>query len=130
MELFVTPTIAAILTFLYIALAVSVIRTRGSEGVGVGHGESKLLERRIRAHGNFAEYVPIALILILLLELTGAQSTLLWGLGAALIVGRAAHAFALSSLTLRPKARVGGMILTLGTLISAAATLLLRTLGL
>lgn len=51
-----------------------------------------VLQRKVRAYGNFTEYVPIALLFILVLELMQAQPWLLWLLGTALTVGRIAHA--------------------------------------
>ena len=59
---------AAPLAFLYIALAINVIRLRFKHRVSLGAGEVPKLERAIRAHGNFAEYVPFALLLIGLSE--------------------------------------------------------------
>ncbi|MEB3278673.1 MAG: MAPEG family protein [Lyngbya sp.] len=52
-----------------------------------------ILQRQIRAHGNFIEYVPLALLFILALELMAAPSGLLWVLGTALTLGRIAHAW-------------------------------------
>jgi uncharacterized protein len=127
-----TTLYAALLALFYLALAINVIRTRGSAGVSLGDGGDLLLQRRIRAHGNFAEYVPIALILMVLAEIAGTATVLIHGLGLALVVGRAMHAFAMSSLTIRPVARVGGMVLTFAVIASAAITCLVaagRTLG-
>ncbi|MBD2100759.1 MAPEG family protein [Leptolyngbya sp. FACHB-261] len=54
-----------------------------------------VLQRKVRAHANFVEYVPLALLFILALELSNSQVWLLWFLGSALTVGRLAHAWAL-----------------------------------
>ena len=54
-----------------------------------------LLQRKIRAHGNFAEYVPHALLFVLVLELMQVQIWLLWLLGSSLSVARIAHAWGL-----------------------------------
>lgn len=113
---------AGLLGLLYLPLAANVIRIRRADRISLGDGGNTLLERRIRAHGNFAEYVPIALILIALAEAGGSPPWLIHGLGIALVIGRAMHAFALSSLTLRLRARVGGMVLTLNVIGIAAAT--------
>ncbi len=113
---------AGLLGLLYLPLAANVIRIRRADRISLGDGGNSLLERRIRAHGNFAEYVPITLILIALAEAGGGAAALIHGLGIVFVIGRAMHAFALSSLTLRLKARVGGMILTLTVIGIAAAT--------
>lgn len=113
---------AGLLGLLYLPLAANVIRIRRADSISLGDGGNTLLERRIRAHGNFAEYVPIALILIALAEAGGSPSWLIHGLGIALVIGRAMHAVALTSLTPRSLARVGGMIATLNVIGIAAAT--------
>jgi uncharacterized protein len=77
-------------------------------------GDATLL-RRIRAHGNFAETVPLALLLIALLELRGAPASWLWGLGGALLAGRVLHATGL--LTQGPMwMRLAGMVLTVSAI--------------
>lgn len=54
-----------------------------------------MLQRKTRAYGNFTEYVPLALLFILVLELIHSQNWLLWLLGSTLTVGRIAHAWGL-----------------------------------
>jgi len=46
----------------------------------------------IRAHGNFAEYVPLTLLLMALCELAGVGALWLHVGGLALLVGRILHA--------------------------------------
>lgn len=116
----VTPIYAAVLGLFYIALSANVIRTRKGQSVSLGDGGDLLLTRRIRGHGNFAEYVPIALILLAFLEAGGAHALLVHVLNAALVLGRLMHGFALSTLTLRPFCRTGGMVLTFGVIAVAA----------
>ena len=55
--------------------------------VPLGEGTSEDLRRRLRAHANFAEYVPLALILMALLELQGAGGIVLNIIGVLLLVG-------------------------------------------
>lgn len=54
-----------------------------------------LLQRTVRAHSNFTESVPHALLLIVALELMHSESWLLWLLGGALTIARIAHAWGL-----------------------------------
>ena len=113
----ITMITAGLLALLYFRLSTQVIGTRRSAQVSLGTGGDELLERRIRAHGNFAEYTPFILLLIGLLELNGAP---IWGVAIVavmLMAGRLLHAFALSSLTRRMKCRVWGMGLTFGALL-------------
>ncbi len=51
------------------------------------------LQRKVRAHGNFAEYVPHGLLFIVVLELMQAQGWLVWFLGSTLTIARIAHAY-------------------------------------
>lgn len=52
-----------------------------------------ILQRKVRAFGNFMEYVPLALLLILILELINSPAWLLWLLGIVLTIARIAHAW-------------------------------------
>lgn len=122
----VTPLYAGLLGVIYILLAALVIRTRMSARVALGSGGNELLERRIRAHGNFAEYVPLGIVLIGVLELMAASVYLLHFLGITLLAGRLLHAFSLSTLTKRPAARVAGMLLTLTSVAVGSVVCLMR----
>ena len=46
----------------------------------------------IRIHGNAAEYIPIALLMMLVYELNGGARTTLHVCGCALVLGRVLHA--------------------------------------
>ena len=95
MHIAAAPTItlifAAALGLLNIWLGLRVSRGRMTHKVLIGHGDVPALEARMRAHANFNEYVPIALILMLLIELNVGPSRWLWGLGALLVVARIVH---------------------------------------
>jgi uncharacterized protein len=52
-----------------------------------------ILQRKVRAHGNFTEYVPHGLMFIVVLELMRSPSWLLWLLGGVLTIARIAHAW-------------------------------------
>jgi uncharacterized membrane protein YecN with MAPEG domain len=54
-----------------------------------------VLQRTMRSHGNFTEYVPLSLLFIIALELMQAQTSLLWSLGIILTLARIAHAWGL-----------------------------------
>ncbi len=125
----ITPIYAALLALLLVALAVNVVRGRRRAGVSLGDGGDELLTRRIRAHGNFVEYVPMALILMVMIEERGAEAAWVHGLNGALLLGRLMHAFALSSLTPRPFPRTGGMALTMLVIVAAVIQLLRDAIG-
>ena len=65
---------AALLALYYIYLSINVVKIRKAEGISLGNGSHASLERATRAHGNFIEYVPFALILIFLAEFQGLGS--------------------------------------------------------
>ncbi|MBE9158034.1 MAPEG family protein [Nodosilinea sp. LEGE 06152] len=52
-----------------------------------------LLQRKVRAYGNFIEFVPLALLFILALELMQVSSWVVWLLGITLTIARIAHAW-------------------------------------
>lgn len=122
----VTAFYAALLASLLVALSMRVIARRRSARVALGDGGDEELTRRIRAHANFAEYVPLALLLMLLAELSGTPAWLLHALGLALLSGRVVHAWALATANLR--ARVAGMGLTFGVLAAGALCCLVGAL--
>lgn len=55
--------------------------------------DNGILQRKVRAHGNFAEYVPHGLLFVIGLELMQAQVWLVWLLGSMLTAARIAHAY-------------------------------------
>ncbi len=115
--LFVTSTIAAFLTIIFIQLSFAVINLRRKNKVGLGSGGHEELERAIRAQGNFAEYVPIGVILIACLELNGAPWWLVLIPGVTLIIGRLIHAKGINTPPPDFSKRVLGMKFTFFTLI-------------
>ncbi len=122
----VTSLYAALLVGLYLALAARVIRGRRGKRIDMGSGDDRLFERHVRAHANFAEYAPLGLLLLLLLELQGRPGWLLHALGLSLLAGRALHAWSFSVAERRPVSRVAGTALTL-TVLGVAALLLLTS---
>jgi uncharacterized protein len=115
-----TPLWAALLALLYLVLAAQVIRARYRTRTALGIGNDPGLERAIRAHANFAEYVPLTLILLTLAELQGASPWLLHLLGALLFAGRAVHAYGISQTEEVLIRRSAGVVLTFGVLVTAA----------
>lgn len=110
--LVITPLYLGLAGLLYLGLVYRVIRLRYAQRIGVGTGD-KWLQRRIRAHANFAEYAPLALLLLVAAELQGMPALVLHGFGSALFLGRAVHAFGISQEPERLIFRQVGMVLTL-----------------
>src|ERR1700712_5432001 len=75
-----------------IALSVPISLRRARLGIEIGDPhEDVTLTRRIRAHGNFTEYVPLALLLIALVE-ASKNLHAATALAVVLLVARIAHA--------------------------------------
>ena len=113
-----------------LALIANVIRLRFKHQVGLGDGGEDELIKAIRMHGNFIETVPLALILMLLLEIQVAMPAILHGLGLFLVIGRAAHAYALYQTDGTSYARVAGTLMTVTVIGLASFLCLLRGFGL
>jgi uncharacterized protein len=109
----VTALYAGLLGLISIGVSFPAGRLRGQLGVSVGDGGNKDLLLAMRRHGNFVEYVPMALILIAVLELNQVGTNVLHGLGLALVVGRLAHAFGINANNMKTVGRLIGASLTL-----------------
>lgn len=111
----VTAGAAALLNF-WLGLRVS--RLRMSEKIMVGDGGNVRLLARMRAQLNFAEYAPLVLILIALVELARGTQTWLWGVALVFIVGRVLHAFGMDGWN---PGRMIGIATTMLTMLGLAA---------
>lgn len=104
----VTILYAGLLSLLSLVLSSLSGRVRGKVGVSIGDGGNKEMMLAMRRHANFVEYVPLALLLIALLEMNGVSPTAIHTLGAALVVCRIAHAFGLQADTMNTVGRFIG----------------------
>lgn len=95
--LHITALYAGLLGLLSIVLAVQTGQVRGKSGITLGDGGNEELVLAMRRHANFVEYVPLALILIGLLEMNGVSGTAVHALGAILFVSRVSHAYGFRS---------------------------------
>ena len=116
----ITLAFASLNALIFIFLSILVVRGRITEKVSVGAGGKPSLELRIRAHGNFAEYVPLALFLLALLEANDQPQAFLCILGTALTVGRISHAIGLTRGLAPNPLRFVGTLLTWVTIAVAA----------
>ena len=118
-SLHVTALYAGILGLMSLALAMAAGMQRGSAGISVGDGGNPDLLLAMRRHANFLEYVPMALILLGVLESNGVSDTALHALGASLVVARVAHAVGLKGDTMQG----------IGRLIGAGGTMLVSVVA-
>lgn len=93
----ITALYASILMIFALVLSFKAGGFRGKTGISVGQGEpiNMDLAQRVRVHQNFLEYVPMAIILMGILELNGGNATFLHVFGVVLIIARIAHAIGL-----------------------------------
>ncbi len=118
------PDIAALYAglnaLLAIALSINVVMNRARRKIDLGDGGNMDLLQVIRAHGNNAEYLPLALLLLALIEMTGAPPFALHIIGILLTLGRLLHAQGLLSKPGASVGRVAGQSATWLALLAAA----------
>jgi uncharacterized protein len=93
--MFVTPLYAGLLTLWFLVLSVRVVNLRRHGLVFGDNGDANVI-RIVRAQANFAEYVPLALLMMGFLEVSHYSIYLLHLLGLTLLVARLVHGFGLS----------------------------------
>ena len=88
----ITLIYGGLLGLLFLLLSFWVVKRRAQFKVMIGEGEAPEMLSAIRAHGNFAEYVPLTLLLMALCELAGVEALWLHLGGGLLLAGRILHA--------------------------------------
>jgi uncharacterized membrane protein YecN with MAPEG domain len=120
----ITPIFASFLGLIFIFLSVRTLRLRRKLKIAVGDSGNVEMLRAIRAHGNFAEFVPLTLILIYFVEEAHAPLWFVYVLGSVLTVGRLSHSFGISQVNETFFFRVFGMVCTFATIFFSALYLL------
>jgi uncharacterized protein len=115
----ITLSTAALGAMFQLWLTALVTTRRLRTNISLLDGGDAVLTQRIRAHANFAETVPMALVLMLLLELARWNPALLAGCAVLLMVGRLLHALGILKPAVR-KARQVGMVCTLTSILLMA----------
>ena len=106
---------------LFVLLSLRVIQLRLSRKVGIGDGGDRDLKRAIRVHGNWVEWVPLTLLLLLVADLRGSPPAWIAGLGATLLVARLGHVLGLTRSVGLSVGRSGGIFLNVSVILAAAA---------
>ncbi len=116
----ITALYTGVLGLFAVGLAAGPGLLRGKVGVGAGDGGNRDLELAMRRHANFVEHVPLTLLLIAGLEVSGVAGNTIHIMGAGLVVFRIFHAVGISH-------TVGGLARTIGaagtTLITVVASI-------
>lgn len=122
----ITSVFAALIALVFLVLSARVITYRRGKLISLGDHGDKALETRIRAQANCAEYAPLGLILLGLVEMAGAPALATVILGLMLFVGRLLHGLAFWGARPVMGLRVPGMLLTLIMMAVSAVGLLLH----
>ena len=129
-----TTIFASLFTLFYLLLSFRIGYLRGSPVMKLIFRMDEVipeekLHRNVRAHGNFSEYVPIFLVLLLIIEILG-QSTFGYLLTICVIFlyGRIAHAICFAFYESNPFLRISGMLCTYLGLGIFAVQLLLKAI--
>jgi len=107
----ISLTIAGACALLHIWLSVRVSQMRRLHKVSVGDGDNPQVRNRMRAHGNFAENVPIFLVLLALVEVGVGSEFWLWIVAILFVVARVLHPYGMD----RPGANVFRLLGILGS---------------
>lgn len=120
MPVAITALYAAILAIVVIALAINVTMHRIKLRVALGDGGNPIMLRMIRVHANAAEYVPLAIGLMLAYELNSGSHIALHVIGIALIAGRILQSWNMWSTEVPGFGRRSGQSLTWLSIIALA----------
>lgn len=125
MTLAITPFFIGFFAVMQVPITGMVGYRRFQTRVPFFDGGDQTLMRRMRAHGNFTETVPMGLLAMAAAELTGAPHWLLWSGGGALVAGRLMHFATL----MRSEWGIGRAVGIILTLISMGGFGLLAMIG-
>ncbi len=129
-----TSTFASLFTLFYLFLSFRIGYFRGSPVMKLIFKMDEAvpaskLERNIRAHGNFSEYVPIFLVLLMIIEISeNASFNYLLLICLIFAYGRLAHGICFAFYDFNPFLRISGMLCTYLGLVASAVLLLLDAL--
>ncbi len=119
----ITLGVTALFVLMSIPMAISVGVRRAKTGILLLHGDDENLLRLIRAHGNFIEYVPLAILALAGAEIVGASPWLVAICGGVLLLARVIHFFGLRAAA-NSKGRPIGAGLTNATMMVLALAIL------
>jgi uncharacterized membrane protein YecN with MAPEG domain len=119
-----TVLYGAVNALIMLILGMLVVRARVKTRTEIGDGADPALLGPLRAHGNNAEYVPMAIVLLILLASVRSSVLVIHLVGGSLTLGRLLHAIGLSRSVGPSALRLIGMVLTWLSYIIAIAVLL------
>ena len=124
-DISISLALAAVFGLLHVIFTLRVGNYRFKSRISLGDGGDPEMRNRIRAHGNFIENVPIAVLLILLNDLDGAQDSTLLVIGSILIASRLTRYLTITTPRLPWILRPLSMLGTPGIILAASLMLLI-----
>ena len=125
----ITSFYTALSAIILIFLSIKIIQNRRSSKIAFGDEGDNFLQRKIRAHGNFIEYTPIFLIMLILVEMAGLNKYFIHFFGIIFIAGRISHAYGITITEIKNRNFLfcqAGMLSTFFCLSSLALILLFQ----
>ena len=120
----ITPLYASLLALFFVGLSARTLLLRRKLKIGIGTDNNELMLRAMRVHSNCAEYLPIALLLALMIELMNGHWIIIHFVCITLLIGRLIHAYGVSKLKENYSIRVTGMAFTFTSICTSALVLL------
>lgn len=120
----ITPLLAAVFGLMYLLLSIDIIRLRFAHRVSLGTADNPMLEKSVRIHANFAEYIPLSLLLFWFIETISFNSGLVFWLGSTLLVSRVAHVLGMRDSKSLLILRQLGIVGTFGVILVSSAYLI------
>ena len=127
----ITAFYGALLGLFFTILTLRVLALRGITSLkwlAFNNFGAQALDRSVRAHGNFIEYVPMVLLMMYFAEVAELSALRLHITGTMLLLGRVMHGICFGFLEFNMPLRFGGMVLTLLALINISVSLLIVAL--
>ncbi len=126
----VTPIYIAILGLLFLPFTMRVALYRIKSNISIGDGDDPEMVRRMRGQANFIETVPMALFLLIVMEILSASDIWLHALGLSLVLGRTVHYLGVTEIAPIPiPLRFVGILTTLLTILISSFWILLNVLA-
>lgn len=124
----IVPFYAALLGILFIVISNRVIKTRRQEHIAIGDGDNPRMQRAIAVHNNFAQYVPLTLLLLTFVEMQQAPTILTHMLCLTLLIARLLHAYGVGQMHENFRFRSIATFTTFGVIGLAAVFLLAQAI--
>lgn len=108
MLLSITALYAALLMLIMAYLGFKIGSLRGSTGISIFWGDNMEVAVAMRRHANFTENIPMALVLMAIVEINGGNAIFLHVMGVVLVLARIAHPIGLQHDSIAHPLRAAG----------------------